>query len=101
MLLVGTDEHAPALLAHVELAAEVDDVQHLLAGIHDLGDLVGDDVLVLHRREGVDDAGHQPDLARPRPAALTTCSACRVPFSVTTSQVPSARWPRSTTRVSR
>ena len=35
------------------------------------------------------------------PAAFTTCSACTAPFSVTTSQVPSARWARSVTRVSR
>ena len=65
VLLVGADEHAPALLTHVELAAEIDDVQHLFLRLRDLGELVGDDVLVLHRREGVDDAGHQPDLARP------------------------------------
>ena len=70
VLLVGADEHAPALLAHVELAAEVDDVQHLLAGLRDLGDLVGDDVLVLHRREGMHDARHQTDLARPQPGRV-------------------------------
>ena len=67
VLLVGADEHAPALLAHVELPAEVDDVEHLFLGLRDLGHLVGDHVLVLHRRERVHDPGHQPDLARPEP----------------------------------
>ena len=34
-----------------------------------------------------------------RPPALTTCSACTLPWSVITSQVPSARGCRSVTRV--
>ena len=70
VLLVGADEDTLSFLAHVELAAEVDDVQHLGAGARDLGHLVGDDVLVLHRREGMDHAGHQPDLARPQPGRV-------------------------------
>ena len=70
--LVGAEQHAAAaLLAHVDLALEVDDVQHLLrrqAG--DLRHVLGDEVLVLHGEHRQLEPDHAADLARPQPAGI-------------------------------
>ena len=69
--LVGADQHAAAaLLAHVDLAVEVDDMQHLLFGGCNLGHVLGDQVLVLHREHRQLEPGHAADLARPQPAGI-------------------------------
>ena len=69
--LVGADQHAAAaLLAHVDFAVEVDDVQHLLFGDRNLGHVLGDQVLVLHREHRQLEPRHAADLARPQPAGI-------------------------------
>ena len=45
-------------------------MQHLLSALGDFRHFVGDDVLVLHRRERMHDPGHQPDLASPQPGRV-------------------------------
>ncbi len=73
-LLVGAHEHAAAFLAQVELAVEVDGVQHLLTGravdLGDLGHVLRDEVHVLHREHRVLAADHVPHLARPKAARV-------------------------------
>ena len=73
-LLVGAHEHAAAFLAQVELAVEVDGVQHLLAGravdLGDLGHVLGDEVHVLHREHRMLAADHVAHLARPETACV-------------------------------
>ena len=58
------------LLAHVDLALEVDDMQHLPGGGDDLGNLLGDEVLMLHREHRQFEADHAADLARPQAAGI-------------------------------
>ena len=63
--LVGAEQHAAALLAHVDLALEVDDMQQLgLSG--KLRQVLGDDVLVFHREDGEFEPDHAADLTRPQ-----------------------------------
>ena len=73
-LLVGAHQHAAALLAQIELAVEIDRVDHLLAGLGvDLGDLrhvLGDQVHVLHGEHRQFEPDHAADLARPQPAGI-------------------------------
>ena len=73
-LLVGAHQHAATFLAQVQLAVEVDGVQHLLAGravdLGDLGHVLGDQVHVLHREHRVFAADHVPHLARPKAACV-------------------------------
>jgi hypothetical protein len=57
----------------------------------DLGDVVGDEILVRHRQEGRVDAGHGEDLARPEAGGVDDVLGVDVPCSVATSQVPSGR----------
>ena len=68
--LVGADQHAAALLAHVDLALEVDDVQLLLRPALQLRQVLGDEVLVLHGEHRQLEAHHAPDLARPQAAGI-------------------------------
>ena len=85
-LLVGADQHAPALLAHVDLALEVDrraaspSADAATSGISS----------VMRYWCSIASIGSSRPTMRPtsrahRPPALTTCSAWMVPLSVTTS----------------
>ena len=69
-LLVGSDQHAAALLAHVDLALEVDNVELVDLGVNDAGNVLGDEVVMLHRQHRQFEADHAPDLARPEAAAI-------------------------------
>ena len=68
-LLVRPHEHAAAFLPEIELAVEVDDVDHFLAGglvdRRDLRHVLGDEVHVLHREHRQLEPDHAPHLARP------------------------------------
>ena len=74
MGLIGADQQPGALLAHIELAVEVDAVQHLVAGLlvegDDLGDLLGDEILMRHGEDGQFEADETADLARPQAAGI-------------------------------
>ena len=74
MALVGPQQHAVALLAHVDLAVEIDRVQHHLAGaavdLHHLGHILGDEVLVLHGQDRQLQAYQAPHLTRPQTTAV-------------------------------
>ena len=59
-----------AFLAHVDLAVEIDDVQHLLGRRDDLGNVLGDEVLMLHRQHRQFEPGHAADFARPQAAGI-------------------------------
>ena len=69
-LLVRPHEHAAPLLPQIELAVEVDDVDHLLArrlvDRRDLRHVLGDEVHVLHREHRELEPDHAPHLARPQ-----------------------------------
>ena len=67
--LVGPEQHAAALLAHVDLALEVDAVQLLLAALQ-LRQVLGDQVLVLHGEDRQFQSDHAPDFARPQTAGV-------------------------------
>ena len=66
-LLVHADDEAAALLAEVALAGRVHAVRKLGVALVDLGEVVGHEVLVLHRVAGQVDAGHLAHLPRPEP----------------------------------
>ena len=68
--LVGAHQHALAFLAHVDLAVEIDDMQHLGRRGGDLGNVVGDDVLVLHGEQRQLEPDHAAAFARPQPAGV-------------------------------
>ena len=68
--LVGTDEGAAALLAHVDLAGVVGGVDDLALAPGELRNVLGDQVVMLHGQHRQLDAHHVPDLARPQPAAV-------------------------------
>ena len=67
--LVGADEHAATLLAHVDLAFEVDDVE-LFFLVHELRQVLGDEVLVFHGEDGQLEAHHAADFTRPQAAGV-------------------------------
>ena len=69
-LLIRADQHAAALLAHVNLALEVDDVKFVDLGIDHAGNIFCDEIMVFHRQDRQLDADHAPDFARPKPAAI-------------------------------
>src|SRR3546814_19183712 len=66
----GAHDQAAALLAHVDLGAEVDAVRQFLRAGRHLRHLVGDEVVVLHRQHRQLEADHAADLARPEAAAV-------------------------------
>jgi hypothetical protein len=57
--------HALALLLQIGEALEVGDGGDLAVHRHDLRHVLGDQVVVLHRRDRQVDAHHAADLARP------------------------------------
>ena len=67
--LVGAEQHAAALLAGVDLALEVDAVQLLLLAPEERN-VLGDQVLVLHREDRQLEAHHATYFARPQPAGV-------------------------------
>ena len=67
--LVRAEQHAATLLAHVDLGLEVDDVQLLRLALQ-LRQVVGDEVLVLHREDRQFQADESPDFARPKPTRV-------------------------------
>ena len=69
-LLVGADEQALAFLAGVDLGLEVDRVRQLLLALRDLGQIVGDQVVVLHREHRQLQPDQAADLARPEPGRV-------------------------------
>ena len=69
-LLVGADQHAAAFLAHVDLALEIDDVELVDLGVDDAGNVLGDEIMVLHREHRQFEPDHAADLARPQAAAV-------------------------------
>jgi len=72
-LLVHAEHHAFALLAQVALGTKVDDVANFLARAlvecHHLGDVVGDQVHVLHGQHRQLDAHHAAHFTRPQAAS--------------------------------
>ena len=65
-LLVHADHEATPLLAQVALAGRVHAVRKLGVALVHLGQIAGDQVLVLHRVAGQVHPGHRADLARPQ-----------------------------------
>ena len=74
MALIGSQQHAVALLAHVDLAVEIHRVQHHLAGaavdLDHLGHVLRDEVLVLHGQNRQLQANQATHFARPQAAAV-------------------------------
>ncbi len=69
-LLVEPDAQPASLLPQVTLACGVHDMRVLFGAVADFRDLVGDDVLVLHRVERQVAAGHGRHFARPKPRRI-------------------------------
>ena len=67
--LVGAQQHAAALLAHVDLALEIDDVHQFLLPL-EFGQIVGDQVLVLHGQYRQLETHEATDLACPQAAGV-------------------------------
>ena len=68
--LVRTDEHATTLLAQVDLAGVVGGVHDLLLPACELRDILGQQIVVLHRQHRQLDADHVADLACPQTRAV-------------------------------
>ncbi len=69
-MLVGADQQALAFLPQVGFAVEVDAHRDFALERRDRRDVVGDDILVLHRHDRQLDPRHAPDLARPQAAGI-------------------------------
>jgi hypothetical protein len=63
--LVGAHEHAVALLAHVDLAFEVDCVKHFILAFQNFRHVFRDQVLMLHGENGKLEPHHATHLPRP------------------------------------
>ena len=74
VLLVGAQNHAVALLAHVNFRLEVERVAHLLAVLlvvgDDLGNILGHHIHVLHGQHRQLNADHAANFSRPQAAAV-------------------------------
>ena len=74
MALIGSQQHAVALLAHVDLAVEIHRVQHHLAGaavdLDHLGHVLRDEVLVFHGQDRQLQANKAAHFTRPQAAAV-------------------------------
>src|SRR2546421_5292829 len=68
--LIGTENHAVALLTHVDLGFEVDRMRQLVAALaiecHNLRHVISDEIHVLHRENGQLYPDHAPDLTCPQ-----------------------------------
>ena len=69
-MLVGADQQALALLPQIGFAVEVDAHRDFALERGDRRDVVGDDILMLHRHDRQLDPRHAPDLARPQAAGI-------------------------------
>ena len=73
-LFIGAEEQTVAFLSHIDLATEVDGVHELFAFAlvvrDDLGDLLGQEVHVLHRKERQLESDHAADLTSPETAGI-------------------------------
>ena len=96
--LVGAHQHAAPLLAHVNLALEVDAVELLLLA-DELRHVLGDEVMVLHGEHRQFEAHHAADLAGPESAGIDHMFG---PHGAGLGDdVPGAIGPRSTRSVTR
>ena len=86
---VGADQQTQPLLAQIVLAVAVGDRGQAAAQARDLGDRLGDEILVLGGDQRQVEAGHRRHLAPHRPAALITHGVLISPLSVRTIQLPS------------
>ena len=72
-LFVKADAKAPAFLAQVAFAARVHHMGEFAArfqDVHDLGDVIGDKILVGHRQKRQVNPRHRADFARPKAAGV-------------------------------
>ena len=67
VLLVDAEQHAVALALQVREPLEVGDRDHLAGDRRDLGDLVGDQIVMRHRHQRVIDTDHGADPPGPQP----------------------------------
>ena len=68
-LFIKPDAHASTFLAQVELTTRIHHMGEFAASfqnVHDLGDIVGDDILVRHGQQRQINACHSPHFARPQ-----------------------------------
>ena len=70
ILLVGSHQEPLPFLAQIDGAVEIDRVGNLLAERGELGDLVGDEVLMLHGHDGQLHLHEPTNLARPQSAGV-------------------------------
>ena len=68
--LVHAEEHAAPLLTQVHLAVQIHHYRELPRRVHELGQILGDQIVMLHGHEGEFDAHHVPDLASPESAGV-------------------------------
>ena len=66
LLLVHADDQPLTLLAQVTLSGGIHDMGQFLATLIDLGNVVGDEILMLQGMERQIDPGHHADFARPQ-----------------------------------
>ncbi len=69
-MLVGADQQTLAFLPQIGFAIEIDAHGDFAIEPRHRRNVVGDDVLVLHRHDRQLDARHPPHLARPQPAGI-------------------------------
>jgi hypothetical protein len=68
--LVHAEQDTAPLLAHVHFAIEVHDDRQLLGGVRELREVLGDQVVMLHRHKRQLDADHATDLASPESTSV-------------------------------
>ena len=73
-MLVDAEHHALAFLAQITFGTKVDDVADFFSGrlveLHHLGDVIGDQIHVLHGQHRQLDADHAADLACPQTTGI-------------------------------
>jgi len=70
MRLVGADQRAAAFLAHVDLAGVIGGIDDFFVPPGKFRDVLGDQVVMLHREHRQLDADQVADLARPQARAI-------------------------------
>jgi hypothetical protein len=68
--LVDAEQHTLLLLPEIGEAFEVDDQRQFAVERRDLGDRLGDEVVVFHRRDRQVDTRHEADLLGPQAAGI-------------------------------
>ena len=73
-LLIGAHKHPATFLAQIQLAIEIDRMDHFAArfcvDLGHFGHVFGDEIHMLHRQDGQFKAHHAPHFARPKPACI-------------------------------